>query len=43
MDLLRGELGSSSKTHVASIVNGNAVPGIEGETVSLTAEEEAAT
>jgi len=33
MDLLEGELGSSSKTRVTSTLAGNEVMGIEGERV----------
>jgi hypothetical protein len=40
MDLLQCELGSSSKTHVKSTVNGNEVTTTEAETVSYIIEEE---
>ena len=40
MDLLRGELGSSSKTCVTSTVDGNEVTGVEGERVCVIKEEE---
>ena len=40
MDLLKGELGSSSKRCVTSTLDGNQVTGVEAETVSHIAEEE---
>ena len=40
MDLLKGELGSSSKTCVTSTVDVNEVTGVEGETVYVIKEEE---
>ena len=40
MDLLRGELGSSSKTCVTSSVDGNEVTGVEGERICVIKEEE---
>jgi len=40
MDLLRGELGSSSKTCVTSTVDGNEVTGVEGERICVIKEEE---
>ena len=40
MDLLRGELGSSSKTCVTSTVDVNEVTGVEGERVCVIKEEE---
>ena len=40
MDLLQCELGSSSKTHVKSFINGNEVTATEAETVSHITEEE---
>jgi hypothetical protein len=40
MDLLKGELGSSSKRCVISTLDGNQVTCIEAETVSHIAEEE---
>jgi hypothetical protein len=40
MDLLRGELGSSNKTCVTSILHGNEVNDIEAERFSNVTEEE---
>ena len=40
MDLLRGELGSSSKTCVTSTVDGNEVTGVADERVCVIKEEE---
>ena len=40
MDLLRGELGSSSKTCVTSTVDVNEVTGVEGERICVIKEEE---
>ena len=40
MDLLKGELGSSSKTCATSTVDGNKVTGMEAERVSDMKDEE---
>jgi hypothetical protein len=40
MDLVKGELGSSSKTCVTSTLDGNTVASIEAEMVSHVTEEE---
>jgi hypothetical protein len=40
MDLLRGELGSSSETCVTSILRGNEVNDKEAERVSIVTEED---
>ena len=40
MDLLKGELGSSSQTCVTSTVDVNEVTGVEGERVCVIKEEE---
>jgi hypothetical protein len=40
MDILRGELGSSTETYATSTVDGNQLTGAEAERVSLIKEEE---